>query len=394
MQLIYIILIILLVSIIILFYFILRNQSSKSSANIDELRKLNEELFNLRTINEMMGDKFKVIAADSLDRNANYLRESASNELDKLLSPLKMRIEDFNSTMQKSYTDASASRKSLADQLEQLTRLNLSIGEEARNLSSALKGNNRIQGKWGETVLEKLLENSGLLRGINFETQVTQNSQGSTLRNDSGSLLRPDIIIHLPQNRDIIVDAKTSLSAYLEFCQADDIHCREEYAKKHVVSIKRHIDELASKNYSKSIDNAMEQVFMFIPNDGALILAIDTDSGLVPYATSRKITLVSPTQLSGILMMVNQLWQKENQDKNAAEIAKYGGLLYDSIVAFVKDMHSVEDHLKKARTSYESAFAKLTTGQRSIIARAERLKNMGAKTSKGLPSDILKPEDI
>ncbi len=389
MDLLYIPLIIILTVTLLILIFIIRNQQSKSAKSIKEMHNLTQIIKDLQRNNEMMEDRFKVIASDSLDRNANYIKESTSSELEKLLSPLKIRIEDFNNIMQRSYNDASASRKSLSDQLEHLTRLNLTIGEDARNLASALKGNNRIQGKWGESVLERLLENAGLLPGINYETQVTRTSEGTSLHNDSGARLRPDIIIHLPQSREIIVDAKTSLSSYIDFCEADSSGKQQEAIRKHVTSIKRHIDELAAKNYSKSITNALEQVLMFIPNDGAMILAIDNDSNLLTYASSRKITLVSPSQITGILMIVNQLWRKDNQDRNAAEIARLGGLLYDSITSFVKDMHSIEDYLKKATDSYDSAFSKLITGQRSVIARAEKLKNLGARTTKSLPDDMV-----
>ncbi len=392
MNIVYIILIITLFTTLIITFFILKSQQSRIEINLEEIRTLSHAIEEMRKSNDMMSDRFKVLANDSLDRNASYLKESTTSELEKLLSPLKIRIEDFNNIMQKSYTDASASRKSLSDQLEHLTRLNLTIGEDARNLSSALRGNNRIQGKWGETVLEKMLENAGFIRGINFDTQVTQNSEGSALHDESGSRLRPDIIIHLPQKREIVIDAKTSLSSYLEFCEADNSLKRQEATRKHVASIKRHIDELSAKNYSKSINNSLEQVLLFIPNDGALILATDADSNLIDYASERKVTLVSPSQLTGILMIVNQLWRRESQDRNAAEIARLGGLLYDSIVSFVKDMRSVEDYLKKAGNSYDSAFSRLTSGQRSIIARAERLKNLGSKTSRNLPSDIISSE--
>lgn len=362
--------------------------------NAVELQRINQMVEDVKRTTEVAEDRFKVLASESLHQNASQLRQSTSDELQKILSPIKLRLEDFNSMMQKTYTDASASRQSLSDQIERLTRLNLTIGEDARNLATALKGNNRVQGKWGETVLESLLENAGLLRDVNFETQVTQSSSGKALRNDEGQMIRPDMIIHLPHERDVIVDAKASLSAYLEFCEAKDETSRQNALKRHVLSIKKHIEELAQRNYAKAIDTAMEQVLMFIPNDGALIIAIDAEPQLLEAAMSKKISLVSPSQMMNVLMMVNQMWRKDNQDRNAFEIAKLGGLLYDSIESFTKEMQNIETSLAKASKSYEAAYSKLVGGQRSVIARAERLKILGAKTAKSISLEVIATPEI
>lgn len=325
---------------------------------------------------------FRIMAAESLERNARTLQQNNAEQLVSILSPLRMRIEDFNREMEKSYTDAAASRRSLSDQIERLTRLNLTIGEEARNLSSALRGNNRVQGQWGETVLESLLERAGLKKGINFDTQVTRDSEGNSLRDDDGRFLRPDMVIFLPDNRNIIVDSKTSLSGYLDFCEAvSDIEAKDAM-KRHLLSIRRHIDELAAKKYHKTIENSAELVLMFIPNDGAMISAIDNDDAIVSYALDRKIALVSPSQIMSVIMLVAQIWRKEAQDRNAREIARLGGLLYDSAKDFLSDLQSIEKNLAAAHRSYESALSRLTSGSRSFLARAERLRDLGAKTSR------------
>lgn len=326
---------------------------------------------------------FRIMAAESLERNARTLQQNNAEQLVSILSPLRMRIEDFNREMEKSYTDAVASRRSLSDQIERLTRLNLTIGEEARNLSSALRGNNRVQGQWGETVLESLLERAGLKKGINFDTfEVTRDSEGNSLRDDDGRFLRPDMVIFLPDNRNIIVDSKTSLSGYLDFCEAvSDIEAKDAM-KRHLLSIRRHIDELAAKKYHKTIENSAELVLMFIPNDGAMISAIDNDDAIVSYALDRKIALVSPSQIMSVIMLVAQIWRKEAQDRNATEIARLGGLLYDSAKDFLSDLQSIEKNLAATHRSYESALSRLTSGSRSFLARAERLRDLGAKTSR------------
>lgn len=336
-------------------------------------------------MNELTERNFKLMASESLDRNAHTLQQANADQLSSILSPLRMRIEDFNREIAKSYTDAAASRRSLSDQIERLTKLNLSIGEDARNLSSALRGNNRVQGQWGETVLESLLERAGLKKGINFDTQVTRDPAGHALRDDDGRALRPDLVIYLPENRNIIVDAKTSLSGYLDYCEATSDQDAKDAMKRHVASVKKHIDELAARNYTKSVEHTAEQVLMFIPNDGALLAAVDIDNNLVPYALDRKIVLVSPSQIMGVVMLVSQIWRKEAQDRNAAEIARLGGLLYDSANDFISDLKNMERSIDTIRKSYDSAISRLTSGSRSFLARAERLRNLGAKTSKKLP---------
>lgn len=333
--------------------------------------------------------KFRILANESLERNSSQLRQSNAEQLNAILSPLRMRLEDFNESVEKSHTAAQASSKSLADQIDRLTRLNYTIGEEARNLASALRGNNRVQGKWGETLLESLLEKGGLKRGLNFDTQVAQDASGVGLRDEEGRGLRPDVVVYLPENRCVIIDSKTSLSAYLEFCETTDREDGAAALKRHTLSIKRHIDGLSAKNYPKTVAHAVEQVLMFIPNDAALVAALDADPSLLEYAMDRKITLVSPSQLSGIILLIAQIWRKENQDRNAAEIARMGGLLYDTVDSFLKDFQAIEKGINATRNAYEGAMQKLTSGQRSIAARAERLKAMGAKTSRSIPPQFI-----
>lgn len=325
---------------------------------------------------------FERIAGESLERNSQSIRQTNADLMHSLLTPLRMRIEDFNREVSKSNTNSEASRRSLSDQIERLTRLNLSIGQEARNLSTALRGNTRVQGQWGETVLESLLERAGLKKGINFDTQVTRDTAGNSLRDEIGRHIRPDLIIFLPEGRNLIVDSKASLTAYLDYCDAATDKEASEALKRHVTSVRKHIEELSAKNYPKTVADSAEQVLMFIPNDGAMITAVDNDNSLVTYALDRGIVLVSPSQIMGLVMLISQIWRKEAQDRNAAEIARLGGLLYDSAKDFINDLQGVEKGLNTARKSYEAAYSRLANGSRSFIARAERLRDLGAKTSR------------
>lgn len=336
----------------------------------------------IKRISEESERNFKLMAAESLDRNARNIQQSNADQLQSILTPLKMRIEDFNREISKSNTDSEASRRSLSDQIERLTHLNLTIGEEARSLASALRGNNRVQGLWGETILQTLLERAGLKKGVNFDTQVTRDASGSAMRDEDGKAIRPDLIIYLPDSRNLVVDSKTSLSAYLDICEAYGEKESTEAIKRHIISVRKHIDELAARNYPKTVENSAEQVLMFIPNDGALIAAVDNDNSLVTYALDRKIVLVSPSQILGLVMLVAQIWRKDAQDKNAAEIARLGGLLYDSAKDFLSDLEGIDKSLNAARRSYDAAVSRLTNGSRSLMSRAERLRDLGAKTSR------------
>lgn len=373
---------------------IFRSQIARINKDTEErialLNERNELLQRQADARQQIAEQqFRLLANESLERNSSQLRQNNAEQLSAILSPLRMRLEDFNDAVTKSHTAATASSKSLADQIDRLTRLNLSIGEEARNLASALRGNNRVQGKWGETLLETILEKGGLKRGVNFDTQVTQDAAGRSLRGEDGQSIRPDMVVYLPENRRIIIDSKTSLTAYLDFCEATDADEKGKALKRHAASVRAHIAGLAEKNYPRLVAGAVEQVLMFIPNDAALVAALDADPGLLEYAMERKITLVSPSQLSGVVLLVAQIWRKENQDRNAAEIARMGGLLYDAVESFVRDFQSIEKGINTTRNAYDAAMQKLTSGARSVTARAERLKAMGAKTSKSIPPQFI-----
>lgn len=364
----YIIMIVVLVAALLIMYFAMRSQSERMAQEA-ELR-------------------FKALARETLDQNARTVNDENARQLQSLLTPLRMRLEDFNRSAEATTRDAAASRRSLADQIDRLLKLNLTIGEEARNLSQALRGNNRAQGEWGETMLQTILESAGLKEGLNYRPQLTRTASGEVLRNDEGQMVRPDMVIFLPGSRNIIVDSKTSLSAYVDYCSASTKEAEAEAAKRHIASIRRHIEQLSAKGYTKSVENAADQILMFIPNDAALILALDRDPSLLNFATQRKISLVTPTQLMSTVMLIAELWRKDTQDRNAAETAKLGGLLYDSVAQFLKDMKNVERNLDAAKTAYLSATARLTDGPRSIVARAERLREMGAKNTRTITDDF------
>lgn len=332
--------------------------------------------------------QFNVLASDVLRRNSESLKEANSEQIDALLRPLKENIESFKKTISEGYVKESSSRKLLEVQIERLVKLNETIGEEARNLTSALKGNSKVQGDWGEMILETLLENAGLERGINFETQLTRDSGGNVLKNDEGKLLRPDVLIKLPDNHSIIVDSKVSLTAFVDYCNAEDENVRIVAGKKHLQSVYAHIDELYAKMYQNNLKGAADYVMMFIPNESAYIAAVQLDINLWKYAYERGVIIVSPTHLFSVMSIVSQLWRQDKQNRNAMLIAERGGKLYDKLVLFMDSFEKVGKSIDDAMTSYNKSFNQLRTGKGNVLRQAEDMKALGAKASKSLPERL------
>ena len=332
--------------------------------------------------------QFNVLASDVLKRNSESLKEANSEQIDALLRPLKENIESFKKTISEGYVKETSSRKLLEVQIERLVKLNETIGEEARNLTSALKGNSKVQGDWGEMILETLLENAGLERGINFETQLTRDSGGNVLKNDEGKLLRPDVLIKLPDNHSIIVDSKVSLTAFVDYCNAEDENVRIVAGKKHLQSVYAHIDELYAKMYQNNLKGAADYVMMFIPNESAYIAAVQLDINLWKYAYERGVIIVSPTHLFSVMSIVSQLWRQDKQNRNAMMIAERGGKLYDKLVLFMDSFEKVGKSIDDAMTSYNKSFNQLRTGKGNVLRQAEDMKALGAKASKSLPERL------
>lgn len=332
--------------------------------------------------------QFNVLASDVLKRNSESLKEANSEQIDALLRPLKENIESFKKTISEGYVKESSSRKLLEVQIERLVKLNETIGEEARNLTSALKGNSKVQGDWGEMILETLLENAGLERGINFETQLTRDSGGNVLKNDEGKMLRPDVLIKLPDNHSIIVDSKVSLTAFVDYCNAEDENVRIVAGKKHLQSVYVHIDELYAKMYQNNLKGAADYVMMFIPNESAYIAAVQLDINLWKYAYERGVIIVSPTHLFSVMSIISQLWRQDKQNRNAMLIAERGGKLYDKLVLFMDSFEKVGKSIDDAMTSYNKSFNQLRTGKGNVLRQAEDMKALGAKASKSLPERL------
>lgn len=371
-----------------------RNGNGITALREDYERRLAEMEHRLAERNrfdsEAAESRFRALAEESLRMQSNHLRRSNSEQMETLLSPMRQRLEEFNRACNDAYVAENASRKSLSDQIDRLMEINKTIGKEARDLTSALKNDSRKQGRWGEIVLETLLEKAGLQRGINFSAQLTRESaREATLHDeDSGRGLRPDIVVHLPGEQNLIIDSKVSLTAYAELCEADDESIRESARKRHVESVRRHIKELAEKQYQRTVKNSVEHVLMFIPNEGAYISAVGIDPEIWDYAYRRKVCIVAPAHLFSVIQLISQMWNVEQRNNNADNIAKLGGLLYDKFVGFATELQRIEKSLDDARNAYDACYRSLTRGGTSLVSRAERLRAMGVKSSKTLNASI------
>lgn len=321
-------------------------------------------------------------AEEELSRFESDSRSRSS--LNDVLEPFRDSLDRFNRTFTDSRVQDAAVYQSLKDQLSQLMKLNSSIGDEARALTEALKGNAKVQGDWGEMILEKLLETAGLIRGVNFEVQVSRDADGKVLTDEEGKICRPDVVVMLPGGRCLIVDSKVSLTDYVRMCESQTEEERAAYLKRHIQSVRRHIDELAAKGYEKIVKGAAEHVLMFMPIEGAFLSAISGDRDLCEYSFRKRVVIVSPAHLLSTLHLVSQLWRSEKQDKNAAEIARQAGLLYDRFVQFTEEFRKIEKALQAGLKEYDDCARRLSEGNLSLVARAEKLRELGAKTQKKL----------
>lgn len=365
-------------------------QLNSLKAEYEQRRQAEEQKSRreLETLRQESANQFQALAANIMKAQTEGLKQQNMEQLEAILRPLSENIDGFRKAVNDTYVQENASRKSLTDQIDRLMKLNESIGSEARNLTYALKGNSKVQGDWGEMVLETMLQNAGLEKGIHYVTQPTHDDDGSVLTNDDGRRQRPDVVINMPDSRRLIIDSKVSLTAFTEYCAEDNPGRRKQLAREHIASVKRHIDELAAKKYQDSISGSADHVMMFIPNEGAYIAAVQEDTDLWQYAYSRHVALVSPTHLFSAMRIVSQLWVQDKQNRNTLEIARKGGALYDKVMLYMESMLELGNALDKARSSYDTALTRLATGRGNVARLSSDLQKLGAKATKAMPSAI------
>mgnify|MGYP002347343223 CR=1 FL=1 len=357
--------------------------ASLLNENKNLMQRLAEQKQEMEQLNEKLTAQFKNLANEILEEKTKRFTEQNKSNLDEILKPLGDKLKDFEKKVEDTYEKGLRDQSRLQAELLKLHDLNNRISQEAQNLTRALKGDVKKQGNWGEMLLEKILENSGLIRDLHYKTQVS-------LLTADGQKMLPDVVIYLPDNKHIVVDSKVSLVAYNAYVNAQTEDERAVAVKDHIRSVRSHIKGLAEKNYAHLQGlSTPEYVLMFIPVEASFGVAISEDSELFSYAWNSKIVMVSPSTLIATLLTISSIWKQENQNRNALEIAEKGGQLYDKLVLLVEDLIDVGRKLEDAKKAYELSMNKLHTGKGNLLGRAEAMKKLGAKASKELPQKLV-----
>ena len=352
-------------------------------AELDSERKqVQHRIESLNEAKEALSNQFKNLANEILEDKSRKFAEHNALQLDLLLKPLQTKLTEFKEQVSHSYDQEARERFALKNEIERLANLNIKMSDEARSLTNALKGDSKIQGNWGELVLESILEASGLRKG---EEYLVQDSHAQA----DGGRLQPDVIVKLPEGRHLIIDSKVSITAYARHMEASDSALAEQELLAHIQSIRQHIQGLSAKNYAGIADlSTVDFVLMFIPIEPAFLSALRAAPNLYQDALSKNIVLVCPSTLMATLRTVAHLWRQDQQNKNAMEIARQCASLYDKFVGFVEDLEQIGKRLDQAQSSYHDAFNKLKSGKGNLIKAAERVKELGVKPSKMIASHL------
>jgi DNA recombination protein RmuC len=343
--------------------------------------KLENQKLEIETLQKRLTSEFENIATKILKERSEEFSVSNHKNLSDILNPLKERIQLFEKKVDETYDKELRDKISLREEVRKLTELNTRVSEEANNLTKALKGDVKKQGNWGEVILERVLERSGLTKGQEYEREVVIEGADHTVQ-------RPDVIIQLPDNKHIVIDSKVSLVAYERLMSAETEDKRVLYLKDHINSLRSHVKLLSEKNYQNAQNiNTPDFVLMFLPIEASFSVAVQGDSEIFSYAWERKIVIVSPTTLLATLRTISSIWKQENQTKNAQEIARLSGALYDKFIGFTEDMAKIKANIDRTSSSYDDAMKKMKDGSGNIIRTAEKIKELGAKTgNKSLPA--------
>jgi len=348
--------------------------------------KLRQQKNDVEKLQEQSRLEFEQLANRLLDEKSRRFAHQNQEQIGHLLNPLRERIKQFEEGIEKRFLEETRDRVSLKKEIEQLRDLNQQLSQDANNLASALKGDNKSAGDWGEVQLELLLERAGLQKDIHFRVQ-------NSFRDQQGSLKRPDFIINLPGEKHLVIDSKVSLKAYEAAFSADSESERKAHLRQHLDSIRRHIRDLAGKNYQDLYQiHSPDYLLLFIPIEPAFSMVIQEDQQLFSEALERNIVLVSTSTLLATMRTVSFIWKQEKQKKSVLEIARQSGLLYDKFCSFVADLQQIGNRIEQTQTAYQDAMRKLKTSSKkgdTLIGRAEKIRELGARTSKSLPPELL-----
>jgi DNA recombination protein RmuC len=345
--------------------------AAKNDALNDKLAAHKEEIIELQKTAQF---QFEKIANQILEEKTDKFTAANKANIEALLKPLGENIEKFKTKVEETYDKESKQRFSLEEKVKELIEQTNIVSAEANNLASALKGQSKKQGNWGEVILESILQRSGLVKDREYFVQPT-------IKDEEGRSLRPDVLVHLPDNRVVIIDSKVSLVGYDRFCAADTTEEQATYLAEHMKSVRGHIEDLHGKKYD-NLETALDFTMMFIPIEPAYMVAIQADQELWAYAYARRILLISPTNLIACLKLIADLWKREMQSKNALEIVKRGELLYEKFVGFVDTIEDMGRHITRTQTAYNNAVSQLKTGSGNLVGQAQKLKGLGLKSNK------------
>ncbi len=347
---------------------------------------------------QQMRNEFKALASEALENNSRIFNRQSEERLSAMLKPFGLDLQSFRQKVETLYGEENRQRYSLQESIKSLVEANRRISADAVNLTNALVGtrNNKFQGDWGETILEQILENSGLVEGEQWERQATlRTDEGHTaLNSETNRAMKPDIIVHFPGKRDIIIDSKVSLNAYMAYLSAEDDVARNLALKEHLLSIRRHIDGLSSKSYDKYNIHSLDYVMLFIPNEPSYFMAMEADNSLWNYAYKKGVVLISPSNLISTLFVINSLWTRERQQRNVQKIVDTANAIYDKFVSFTENFTKIESALEKAQDAYREAHRQLSTGKGNITKRLHDIKKQGLLTTgKSISSSLVEDDE-
>lgn len=359
----------------------------KTASFTQERKAFEEKLYMLEQAEKKLGEQFENLANRIFESKAKAFTENNEKGITQLVAPLKHQLDDFKRQINEQHIREGKDRASLKSEILSLQALNKQITQEAAALTNALKGDNKQQGNWGELVLERILDESGLRKGHEYETQ-------KSLSNETGKRYQPDVVVHLPNQKDIVIDSKVSLNAYERYVNSDDEQVQKSALKEHIASLKGHIKGLSKKDY-QALEGiqTLDYVLMFVPIEAAFICAVENDSSLINLALDNQIMLVSPTNLLVALRTINNIWQYEYQNQNANKIAEQARKLYEKLAGFVTDMDKMGKSLESANTYYDGAMSKLSKGRGNLLSQAEKFKSLGVQPTKNIDGKFLESED-
>jgi DNA recombination protein RmuC len=357
-----------------------------ASKNIEQ--RLAEQKGEMEQLNQRFKTEFENLAAKILEEKSQKFTEQNKQSLDTILNPLKEKIKDFEDKVQKVYDTEAAERNMLKGEIKQLMSLNQLMHQDAQNLTKALKGDAKMQGNWGEFILESILEKSGLVKDREYIAQAS-------ISTEDGKRFQPDILINLPDGKCLVIDSKVSLVAYERYVSADDEMVKALSLKEHLQSVRSHIKGLSDKNYQNLYGaKSLDFVLLFVPIESAFALSVQNDAQLFNDAFERNIVIVSPSTLLATLRTVANIWRQENQNKNAIDIANKAGDMYDKFVGFVDDLIGLGNKMRDSQRAYESAMNKLHQGTGNLVKRSEDLKKLGAKATKAIPQTLIDRSEL